>query len=297
MQKIELHTHDNSTVVARFWPAQKARATVQILHGMAEHCERYADFAQFLNTQGFNVLAHNHRGHGERTPLGHYADDAGWEKVLADVVTVQAYAPKNLPILVLGHSMGSFIARAHAASAPKIAALILLGSNQQHPALFYAGRTVARVLSKIQGKRHPSGVMDKLSFGAFNGHFKPNITSFDWLSADLDKVQSYIDDPLCGQLSTLGFWTEFMGGLIQVMQPRSLAAIPSRLPILLLGGDKDPVGRMGKGLPALQSALTKTNHSRVTLKLYPEGRHEMLNEVNADEVWQDIVTWINRCTL
>lgn len=297
MQKIELLTQDNLRLTARFWPAQNAQATVQILHGMAEHCERYADFAQFLNTQGLNVLAHNHRGHGERAPLGHYADEYGWEKVLADVARVQACAPKNLPVIVLGHSMGSFIARAYAATAPNISALILSGSNQQHPALFYAGRTVANLLSRIQGKRHPSRIMDKLSFGAFNGHFKPNITAFDWLSADLDKVQSYIDDPLCGQLSTLGFWVDFMGGLIHVMQTPSLAAIPSRLPILLLGGDKDPVGRMGKGLPALQAALTRTNHGRVTLKLYPEGRHEMLNEINAAEVWQDIATWLKRCAL
>lgn len=297
MQQHELLTPNNEALSVRIWPCDNAKGTVQILHGMAEHCQRYEGFAQFLNEQGFTVLSHNHLGHGERTPAGHFADEQGWEKVLDDVALVQTLASPDLPIFLFGHSMGSFIARSFVANKKhRLAGLILSGSNQEHPALFHIAGQVAKLQRLVQGKRQPSKLMDYLSFGSFNQHFKPNITQFDWLSRDLDQVQKYIDDPECGRLSSTQFWVDFMGALVEVTSLKGLRGIPAKLPILLVGGDEDPVGRMGKGLPELAQALNQTGHKTVALRLYPKGRHEMLNETNAKDVMRDIALWLNACT-
>lgn len=293
MQKHSLLSQDNQSILVRIWPCAQPQGTVQILHGMAEHCERYDRFARFLNQRGFTVISHNHRGHGERQPLGHFADQQGWQLVLNDVEQVQQLADKTLPLFLFGHSMGSFIARDFAAKQGQVlSGLLLCGSNQQHPALFYAGKMVAHLERALRGGQQPSKLLDFLSFGSFNQHFKPNLTAFDWLSGDPHSVQQYLDDPLCGNLSSTQFWLDFFGGLIEVQRLSSQARIPAELPILLLGGDQDPVGRMGKGMPALAQSLTKTGHSRVSLKGYPEGRHELLNERNADQVMADIGNWL-----
>lgn len=288
-----IQTTDQQTLTVRHWSCEAPVAKVQILHGMAEHCERYADFASFLQRHNIEVIAHNHRGHGERIPLGHFANNNGWELVLADVSSAQQVGNQKVPLFLLGHSMGSFIARHWAARhGNKLAGLILSGSNQQSPALFKIARIVAKLLSALQGKQHASKIMDFLSFGAFNSHFKPNRTQFDWLCSDPQVVDSYIADPLCGNLSSLKFWRDFMGGLSYVCSQQGLADIPKTLPIYSFGGDQDPVGRIGKGLPELDKALKDTGHQHVTTKLYPNGRHEMLNEANKEEVWQDVLNAI-----
>lgn len=293
MEKIQLTTYDDLPLTARTWNADSPKGTIQILHGMAEHCERYLAFAEHLKGHGYNVITHNHRGHGERLPRGHFKDSDGWKAVLEDVSSVQNLADPNLPVFLFGHSMGSFIARSWAANYPhKLKGLILSGSNQQNPALFYAARALAKGLSLIQGQQSASKVMDFLSFGEFNKAFKPNKTQFDWLSSDEDAVQAYINDPLCGFLCTTQFWIDFMGGLIEVNKTQSLEKISKELPVLLLTGDKDPVGRMGKGVPLLAQKLYQSGHSKVELKRYPNGRHEMLHEVNAAQVFNDVIKWI-----
>lgn len=295
MEKVQLTTFDGLPLTARVWIADSPKATIQILHGMAEHCERYQPFAEYLQAQGFNLIAHNHRGHGERLPQGHFKDSDGWKAVLEDVSSVQKLANPNLPIFLFGHSMGSFIARSWAANyAHKLKGLILSGSNQQNPALFYMARTLAKGLSLVNGQKAPSKLMDFLSFGEFNKAFKPNKTQFDWLSGDETAVQAYINDPQCGFLCSTQFWVDFMGGLIEVNKIGSLEKLPNSLPVLLLSGEKDPVGRMGKGVPLLAQKLYQTGHSKVELKLYPDGRHEMLNEVNAAQVFADILQWLEK---
>lgn len=290
-----LTTHDQQPLLVRRWGCVQARATIQILHGMSEHCERYHEFARFLNKQGFEVIAHNHRGHGERTPLGHFANDNGWELVLDDVSVAQQLAAPNIPLVLFGHSMGSFIARAWAARhGEKIRALILSGSNYQPPILFKTGQALAKTLSAFQSERHLSRIMNVVSFGEFNKPFKPARTDFDWLSRDPAVVDAYIADPLCGQLASLGMWSDLLGGLITIMNTNSLKQLPLELPILSFGGDKDPVGRAGKGLYALDKALKKTGHANVTTMLYPNGRHEMLNEINKEQVFNDIATWLTQ---
>lgn len=292
-----LTTIDQQPLNVRHWPCDNPKAKVHILHGMAEHCDRYGDFAAFLNQQGFDVIAHNHRGHGDRIsvdqPQGHFADQDGWQRVLDDVSTAQQVGYQEIPLFMLGHSMGSFIARDWSAQNPnKLAGLLLAGSNQQPPALFYAARTLAKGLSKIQGQQHPSGVLNFLSFGSFNRAFKPNQTEFDWLCRDATMVQQYIADPKCGFLCTTQLWHDFMGGLINVCSQQGINALNKNLPIYIFGGDKDPVGQNGKGLVLLESALVKAGNSKVQLKVYPDARHEILNETNKEEVWNNVLTFV-----
>lgn len=293
MQTETLPSTGSSSLIVRHWRCEDPVARVQILHGMAEHCERYAAFAEFLQAHQIEVIAHNHLGHGERAPLGYFAEEDGWRKVLDDVSQAQFVGNQQVPLFLLGHSMGSFIARHWAAlHGNKLAGLILCGSNHQHPALFWAALAVAKTLGKIQGQEHPSKIMDFLSFGAFNSHFKPNRTEFDWLCSDNSVVDAYIEDPLCGNLSSLKFWQDFMGGLSYVCSDAGIQALPQNLPIQIIGGDKDPVGRMGKGLVALEQVFKTTGHKNVQLKLYANGRHEILNEVNKEEVWGDALGFV-----
>lgn len=288
-----LITNDQQPLNVRHWPCESPIAKVQLLHGMAEHADRYANFAQYLNQHNIEVIAHNHRGHGERTPQGHFADNNGWQLALGDVTTAQQAGNQEVPLFLLGHSMGSFIARAWSAQHPNtLAGLLLAGSNQQHPVLFYAARALAKGLTLVQGKQHTSGIMNFLSFGSFNRAFKPTQTDFDWLCSDADVVNTYIADPKCGFLCTTQFWHDFMGGLISICSKKGINALNTDLPVFIFGGDKDPVGQMGKGLTLLERALVNAGNNKVQLKVYPNARHEILNETNKEEVWEDLVRFL-----
>ena len=211
---------------------------------MAEHCERYQPLAEFLHQHGVEVIAHNHRGHGERGPAGHFADQDGWNKVLADVSTAQQVGNPQVPLFLLGHSMGSFIARSWAARhGERLQGLLLSGSNQQTPGLFYLGRSVALVAAAPAGwPAFVRGIMNWLSFAAFNKPFQPARTGFDWLSRDPHAVDQYMADPQCGHLCSLQLWQDVFGGLIEIVNPDTAGKIPPALPLYLFGGDQDPVG-------------------------------------------------------
>jgi alpha-beta hydrolase superfamily lysophospholipase len=289
-------TQDGRHIQVRCRINPAAKANIQICHGMAEHIDRYQEFAEFLNTQGYNVIYHNHRGHGNDETLGHYANQDGWLKTIQDILDVQNQCITNdLPLFLFAHSMGSFIAQGFAIRYGKrLAGLILSGTNYQHPFMYHAGRAVAKLEGWRLKQGAPSVTMDKLSFASFNSHFKPNRTDFDWLSRDQDQVDNYINDPLCGFPCSADTWQQLLTGLIEISDTNNLTKIPAALPIHLFGGEKDPVGRMGKGIPALEKKLRQTGHDKVTSKLYKEGRHEMLNETCKLEVYQDVVNWIKQ---
>ncbi len=290
-------TQDGRHIQVNCWFDQSAKAYIHLCHGMAEHIDRYKEFAQFLNSQGFNVIYHNHRGHGENEVLGHYSDNDGWLKTINDIVEVQDQCIENneLPLFLFAHSMGSFIAQGYAMRhGQRLAGLILSGTNYQHPFMYYAGRVVAKFENWRLRQGSPSTVMDKLSFASFNSHFKPNRTDFDWLSRDNKQVDSYISDSLCGFACSAETWQQLLTGLIEISDKNNLTKIPAALPIYLFGGEKDPVGRMGKGIFALSEKLRQTGHDNVTSKLYKDARHEMLNETCKQDVYQDISSWINQ---
>jgi alpha-beta hydrolase superfamily lysophospholipase len=282
------------------WPIETPKAWVHINHGMSEHAQRYDQLAQTLNKAGYSVVAHNHRGHGtsSTTDLGHYADQDGWGKLLGDINAVRnKICEADLPYYLMGHSMGSFIVQSYlanpAAGQQPIDAVILSGSNFQAPLIAKVGCTIAKLERWRLGAKSPSKLLQFLSFGSFNQLFKPNRTDFDWLSKDHSQVDKYISDPLCGFDCSTQLWIDFLGGLGDLFTLKSFNGIQKQLPIYIFGGDLDPVGEKGKGLPKLAKAYKDAGQGDVTLKIYSNGRHEMLNETNREDVMQDVVNWLN----
>lgn len=297
MQTTYLTSRDGHRINVYTWSIPAPRGLVHINHGMAEHALRYAEFAEYLNSCGFNVVAHNHRGHG---PLqqgelqGHYADTDGWQKLLDDIQLVRDESnPQQLPYILFGHSMGSFIAQAYALQHPSnLAALILSGSNLQAPALFTLAGYIARIEQMRKGQRSSSALLNYLSFGSFNNQFKPCRTDFDWLSRDQHEVDKYIADLYCGFDCSTQLWRDLFTGLHSISQANAFKVLPAELPVYLFAGELDPVGRQGKGMRSLYTRFQKTGHQNVTLQLYPSGRHEMLNEINKKEVMVNITNWL-----
>lgn len=295
---------DGHAVVVHHWPATGTpRATLVIAHGMAEHGARYAPLAAFLNARGVHVLATNHRGHGPSTTrpedLGHFADKDGWQNVVDDLAAVIDTARERhpgLPVVLLGHSMGSFIslALARTPAARALAALALSGSNRGDVLTFRVARLIARVECWRQGPRGRSALLEFLSFGSFNKPFRPARTEFDWLSRDAAEVDKYVADPLCGFGVTNQLWVDLLGGLMTITRVQDLAGIPHSLPVYILGGERDPVGAQGKGLKRLAEGLREAGLQHVQLQLYPQGRHEMLNESNRTEVYAQLADWLDR---
>lgn len=287
---------DGHKIQTYTWHVDNPKAWVHINHGMSEHAARYGQFAQELNKQGYSVVAHNHRGHGTgpTTQLGYFSVKQGWEKTLADIDTVRDTVCKgNVAYYLMGHSMGSFIIQAYMVNTERnVDAMILSGSNFQAPMIAKAALALAKFERWRLGANKPSKVLQFLSFGSFNQSFKPNRTDFDWLSKDHDQVDKYINDPLCGFDCSTQLWIDLLGGISTLFTAASFNRIQRNLPIYILGGEFDPIGEKGKGLPKLVAAHNKAGQTNVTMKLYESGRHEMLNETNQEEVVSDLCTWI-----
>jgi alpha-beta hydrolase superfamily lysophospholipase len=302
MSTTTLKASDGHSIAMRRWDADGTpRAALLIAHGMAEHGARYAALAEFLAGRGITVHAIDHRGHGKSAArpedIGHFADSNGWQRVVADlqqaVMHVRSAHP-GVPVILLGHSMGSFIAQGWAIEHGKhIDALVLSGSNFGSVVLYRIAGLLARLEKFRQGARGKSALLEFLSFGAFNNAFKPARTAYDWLSRDNAQVDLYVQDPLCGFRVSNQLWIDLLGGLVTVSKVSNLAQLPASLPVYLLAGDRDPVGQAGKGVTTLAEKLREAGSGDVTLKLYSEGRHEMFNETNRKEVFADLAAWLD----
>lgn len=296
-----LTANDRSRLYVNQWmPEAPPKALVMLSHGMAEHSGRYARLAAALCAAGYGLYALDQRGHGrtaDEGTLGLFAERDGWNKVVGDLASLNQHIGQQqpgLPILLLGHSMGSYIAQAyllhHSAS---LNGVILSGSNFQPVALYRAARVIARIERLRQGLRGRSALIDFLSFGSFNKAFKPNRTAFDWLSRDPAEVDLYINDPLCGFRCTNQLWIDLLGGLQQISKASNLAQIDPGLPILVIGGECDPVSE-GKHLNSLAQALREAGSQNLHLIIYPQARHEVFNETNRDQVTADVLTWLDQ---
>lgn len=294
-----LSASDASKLFVNHWfSEQPPKGVVMIAHGMAEHSERYARLAQTLVDQGYGVYALDLRGHG-RTALhgvqGHFSDQDGWNKVVNDLHSLQQHIRKQhpqSPIFLLGHSMGSYIGQAYLVQhSADLQGAILSGSNYQPVALYKVAGLIARFERFRQGPTGFSALLEFLSFGSFNKAFKPTRTDFDWLSRDPAEVDRYINDPLCGFRCTNQLWIDLLGGLQDITKPENLARIAKTLPLLVVGGACDPVSD-GKRLNDLAHALRQSGNPSVALKIYPDARHELLNETNREAVTADLVQWL-----
>jgi alpha-beta hydrolase superfamily lysophospholipase len=298
-------TDDGTEIVTKKWikaKDSKPKAIVQIAHGMAEHIARYDSFAKELVANNLFVFGNDHRGHGEtaKKPNGHYgyfADENGFEKVVQDMHQltriIESEYPQT-PIFLFGHSMGSFLSKRYIQIyGNRLSGVILSGTGGNPGIMGKLGKMIATREMKKIGRKTPSPLLHKLTFGNFNKAFRPNRTEFDWLTRDERQVNQYIDDPQCGGVFTSGFFYDFLDGLGTVHQPRNIDFVPSELPILLISGIKDPVGgRNGIGVMKSMQAFQQAGVRDVSIKLYEDARHELLNEINKNEVQKDIIDWI-----
>lgn len=279
-----------------YLPGGKPVGIVQILHGLGEHARRYGRFAAAANERGLAVVVHDHRGHGGHgDEAGYFAPRRGWEKLVEDALTVHEHAVAELgelPVTLLGHSMGSFIAQNFAMlHGDRLAALLLSGSAWSSRTFLMLGHLLARIVCLRHGDTYQSESLDDMGFGRLNKPFEPTRTRFDWLTSDESEVDRYLEDPLCGGPFTVGLWRDFTKGMAAVASDEALNRIPRDLPILITGGEQDSVGgEDGMGKLALHYA--QTSHSRLRVRIFEGGRHEMLNETNRDEVTRDWLDWI-----
>ena len=284
----------------RWSPVGEPKAILQIVHGIAEFVERYDEFANYLTSQGYLVVAEDHMGHGKSINgdgiQGYF--HGGWFNAVADTYHLlemtKAEYP-DVPYILFGHSMGSFMARTILCKYPDsgIAAAIICGTGWQ-PAFAIPGllKVMDRVCAKT-GETNPNETIHKMIFGGYNNKVEHKRTDFDWLTRDNAIVDAYIAHPLCGFVASCGLLRDMMQGILYVEQPKNLANMKKDLPIFFIAGGDDPVGSYGKGIHQAAAAYKKAGMERVSVKIYPLCRHEILNEINKEEVYEDIVQWID----
>lgn len=277
------------------------KGIVQINHGMAEHAKRYERFANALSNAGYHVFAHDHRGHGETSApdarLGIFAQRDGLARVIEDVEAVHAHIKAkhpNLPIAVLGHSMGSVIAQNFLIkNSNQVDAALLLNTGAQGGPLLTVFRTILKIAIALKGSDVPALMAERLTFADWNKKFAPNRTKFDWLSRDEKEVDKYVKDPLCGFTVSNGLWRDVTNGIKIAANNKNLKKIRSNLPIYLIGGANDPCTENGKHMDKLHKRLIACGNKNTTLNILPNTRHESLNEINRDEVTKQIIKWLD----
>ena len=278
------------------------KGIIQIAHGMAEYAERYSHFAEFLTQNGFVVFANDHRGHGKtalnQSEIGYFSFENGWFKVVNDMYTLTQIIKKeypSLPVFIFGHSMGSFLTRTYICKYPKLINGVILSGTGGNPGII---RLIAKLIvflyKNFKGKRARVKLLDKMSFGAFNKKIKNPKTAFDWLNTDENEVQKYINDPLCGALFTVKFFDDLLTGLGFIFKKKNMRNIPVELPILFISGNEDPVGDFGKGVKSSFKIYKKLGIKDINMTLYPEMRHEIVNEPKNEIVFNDVLSWLNK---
>ncbi|WP_068615550.1 alpha/beta hydrolase [Paenibacillus tuaregi] len=276
------------------------RGVVQIAHGMAETARRYERLARALTTQGYVVYANDHRGHGRTAgtheELGRPGTD-GFNAMVNDMILLGAIIKDKhpeTPLLLLGHSMGSFLTQKVMYTWPDPYAAFMLSGTCGKRGMLQFGEQVARMQIALQGERHPSLLLNALVFGGYNRTFRPVRTAFDWLSRDDGEVDKYIADPECGVISSAGFFRDFFRLLQEIHTPSRMERIPKDKPVYLFSGEEDPVGMKGDGVRLLHRRYQELGLQDVECRLYPGARHEILNEINRDEVTAHLIDWMNQ---
>ena len=283
-------------------PDAAPRGIVQIVHGIVEHSGRYDRFARFLAEQGYLVVAEDHLGHGlteaSAETRGYFTKRQGWKTVVNDVAELHRRTAERypgVPYFLFGHSMGSFLVRTYLFRKPApLTGVILSGTGQQPALLMLGGRLLTRLYRLVAGEHFRSGLVHGMALGGYNKPFIPNRTDSDWLTRDEAIVDAYIADPLRAPRPTVGLYSDLMQGITMMQKPANLQKMQKNLPILFISGDKDPVGNMGEGVKAVYDSFLEAGCTDITLKLYAGGRHELLNELNWAEVFEDLQDWLNR---
>ena len=284
---------------------EEIRCVVQIVHGMAEYVERYEEFAEYLTARGYVVTGEDHMGHGKSVgkdgKFGYFCEQDSATVLVRDVhrlkKATQALYP-NVPYVVLGHSMGSFIARNYMFRyGTGINAAVIMGTGMPPRKVLTLSKAVAETQRVFLGPKHVSELINKLAFGKYNSEIDNPQTPADWLSRDRERVDKYIADPLCGFTFTANGFSTLFELILRLHRQENLERIPKDMPVLLISGTADPVGDYGKGVRRSYDSLRAVGMTDIQLKLYEGGRHELLNETNRGEVAQDVYNWIEETVL
>ena len=290
------------TIHCRLWsPDGPVRGVVQLVHGVAEHIGRYDDFAGFLAANGLAAVGDDHLGHGlsvkDDSELGWFAEEDGWEKIVRDEKTLYERMGEKfpgVPRVLLGHSMGSFIARTYLGWYPEdFAACILSGTGHTPGLVCRGGRLLAQREIRRHGSKFRSQTLQNMAFGSYLKGIENPIGQNDWICRDEAVIRRYGEDPLCGFTASAELMHEMMRGLEIIGSDAHQRKMRRDLPVLFIAGDADPVGNWGKGVQIVVRRFRDVGMEDVTLKLYPGARHEVLNELNRREVWDDVLRWID----
>ena len=280
-------------------PDGEIKAILQIAHGMDEFIDRYDDFARYLNSKGILVVGNDHLGHGSSVNSPEewgYFGDHGNQTLLEDMhklteLTKEKYP--DPPYFLLGHSMGSFYARQYITTYGKeLKGAIIMGTGFEPLYKLNAAKALCRSIALVKGWKHRSDFVNNMAFGSYNKRFEPARTRADWLTKDETIVDKYLAEPRCNFIFTLNGYYNMFEGIARLHNKDLLRIVPKNLPVLFVSGEEDPVGSCGKEVIAAARSLKDVGVQEVEVKLYPGDRHEILNELDKETVYQDLYDWI-----
>ena len=297
-----LSSDQKTRIYVREWlPDGECKGFVQIAHGVAEYGARYDDFMKFLAENGYAAAANDHLGHGKSVLSEDrrlfFAEENGWDRVVDDMKTLHGILEEQFPgkkKILFGHSMGSFLTRTYLIRYPDdLDAAVVCGTGQQSGLIITVGLAMAKSECKKNGASAPSMKLTKMAFGGYNKKFAPARTVNDWLSRNEANVDRYEADPLCGGISSAGLFRDMMTGLKFIGNRANIAKMNKELPVFLIAGSMDPVGDYGKAVKKVYQMFLDAGMKQVSMKLYENDRHEILNEDDRDQVFADVLKWLD----
>ena len=298
-----LSADHQTTIHYNIWtPSCTPRAVLVLFHGMLEYGARYDEFARALNAQGIIVYAHDHLGHGysmtDSSKRGHFADRRGNDYVIHDCLHMVDKAHTDypdLPLFLMGHSMGSFLTRQllHQFYLPTLNGVILMGTGHLPKNIVKLGQCITSAIADYKGSMHKSALVHALFMGLNNRRCFPRRSKNDWLTRDIERANRFSTNPLIIDDFTVRAYADMLTGMLTNYDPTALAKLDTTVPIVLLSGASDPIGDYGKGLSRLFNQYQLLGYNDLGLCLYPGARHELLTETNREEVTKDIIDWMN----
>ena len=281
-------------------PDKEVKAVLQLCHGMVEYIGRYDEFAQFLCDKGYYVVGNDHLGHGKsvqaKSEYGFFNEKYGNVCVLGDIHTLRQRTAKkypDVPYFMLGHSMGSSLLRQYIEMYGNgLAGVVLMGTVEDHSkAALLFGKRLCCIMAAFRGWHYRSKLVDDLAIGGYNKKFKPARTQADWITSDYERLEKYATDPLCTFRFTVNAYYNMFLGMINMQRKESVYMIPKGLPVLFVSGAEDPVGGFGKGVRKIYEKYRAAGIQDVALRLYTGDRHEILNETDRQQVYEDLLGW------
>lgn len=286
-------------------PEKEPVGVLQIAHGVTEYILRYEEFAEYLTDKGFIVVGNDHLGHGKSIAEGakpmYFGPKGSWNWVVKDIKSLKDMAKEkypDIPYYMLGFSLGSFVLRTYLIDYPgDLDGAILMGTGQMSPIAIKIAKFMANKEAKKAGEENSTPAIHQLTFGTYNKIFAPNRTEYDWLCANEQALDEYIADPQKGGDFSAGLFRELLDGMLYSASEKKVWWMDKKLPVLLISGDKDPVGDRGKGVRATEKVLRKAGVKDISVKMYSGLRHDILHEKEKDQVYADVYNWLNEKVL